>query len=83
MSQFADLHKSSVDELYDQVERFRGLPGLYWGIWALIQAKISEIDFNYSEYAEQRLGEYFAWRGEADGTREGTMPLRERTWAGE
>ena len=61
-------------------------PGLYWGIWALIQARISEIDFDYSTYAEERLGEYFAWRAEADGTRvqqDLRMPLRERRWAEE
>lgn len=78
-------HELSAERLYDEVERYRGLPGLYWGIWALIQAKISEIDFNYSEYAEQRLGEYFAWRQEVDGSRQKqgkVMPLRERTWAG-
>ncbi|KAF2460893.1 kinase-like domain-containing protein [Lineolata rhizophorae] len=67
-----------------QVDAFRGLPGFYWGIWALIQAMISQIDFDYATYAEQRLGEYWAWRGEADGSRakQGReMPLRERRWA--
>lgn len=56
------------------------------GIWALIQATISQIDFNYAKYAETRLGEYWAWRGEMDGTREQEgkeLPLRERRWAQE
>lgn len=80
------LDESIVDDLYRLVDRWRGIPGLYWGIWALIQARISEIDFDYAKYAEERLGEYFAWRAEVDGTRvqQGLrMPLRERRWAEE
>lgn len=56
------------------------------GVWALIQAQISQIDFDYASYAEIRLGEYFAWRREIDGSRSRSgdmMPLRERRWAQE
>jgi ethanolamine kinase len=52
----------------------------------LIQAKISQIDFDYASYAEVRLGEYWAWRSETDGSRAASgkeMPLRERRWAQE
>jgi len=80
------LDVSTVDSLYQDIDRWRGIPGLYWGIWSLIQARISEIDFDYASYAEKRLGEYFAWRSETDGTRtrDGRkMPLRERRWAEE
>lgn len=72
--------------LFDEIDRWRGMPGLYWGIWALIQATISQIDFDYASYAEVRLDEYFAWRAEETGTRaqDGEdMPLRERRWAEE
>jgi ethanolamine kinase len=75
---------ADVQTMLKQVDDFRGIPGLYWGIWALIQATISQIDFDYASYAEVRLGEYFAWRAETDGVRktEGKeMPLRERCWA--
>ncbi|PYH87160.1 putative ethanolamine kinase [Aspergillus uvarum CBS 121591] len=75
-----------VDRLYEDVDRFRGIPGLYWGIWSLIQAQISQIDFDYASYAEVRLGEYYAWRRETDGSRvqaQEEMPLRERRWAQE
>ncbi|KAL4809496.1 kinase-like domain-containing protein [Aspergillus unguis] len=70
-----------VDKLFDDVDRFRGLPGLYWGIWALIQAQISQIDFDYASYAELRLGEYYAWRADFEGTASKEKPLRERRWA--
>ncbi|RHZ44496.1 putative ethanolamine kinase [Aspergillus thermomutatus] len=89
-SQFRGIPASSqqemVDRLYEDVDRFRGIPGLYWGVWALIQAQISQIDFDYASYAETRLGEYYAWRREVDGSRAQAgeeMPLRERRWAQE
>ncbi|KAI1910548.1 hypothetical protein LOZ53_004368 [Ophidiomyces ophidiicola] len=75
-----------VDRLFRDVDRFRGIPGFYWGVWALIQATISRIDFDYASYAEERLGEYWAWRRELDGSRAAAgeeMPLRERRWAQE
>lgn len=83
-------HKSSydkdVDQLMQEVDEMRGLPGLYWSIWAMIQARISAIDFDYKTYSEDRLGEYWAWHGESTGGRvkEGKeMPLREKRWASE
>ncbi|KAK3330340.1 kinase-like domain-containing protein [Apodospora peruviana] len=77
---------AEAKKLFAEVDYFRGLPGFYWGIWALIQATISQIDFDYATYAETRLGEYWAWRGEVSGERERSgkeMPLRERRWAQE
>lgn len=77
---------AEVKKLLDEVDHFRGVPGFYWGIWALIQATISEIDFDYASYAETRLGEYYAWRAEVTGERQRSgkeMPLRERRWAQE
>lgn len=73
-----------VSRLFEEIDAFRGVPGLYWGIWALIQATISHIDFDYASYAEVRLGEYWAWRAEQDGSRAKRgeeMPLREKRWA--
>ena len=73
-------------QLVEDVDRFRGVPGFYWGIWALIQATISQIDFDYASYAETRLGEYWAWRAEEDGSRAmrgQEIPLREKRWAEE
>ena len=63
------VSQEELDNLCAAVDQFRGTPGLYWGIWALIQAEISQIDFDYAAYAEVRLGEYFAWREEEDGSR--------------
>ncbi|KAK3487328.1 kinase-like domain-containing protein [Neurospora crassa] len=77
---------AEVDRLLNEVDVFRGLPGFYWGIWALIQATISQIDFDYASYAETRLGEYWAWRDEISGDRQRAgkeIPLREKRWAQE
>ncbi|TPX17448.1 uncharacterized protein E0L32_003091 [Thyridium curvatum] len=79
-----DEVEAETARLLAEVDVFRGIPGFYWGIWALIQATISRIDFDYASYAEQRLGEYWAWRAEEDGSRAESgaeMPLRERRWA--
>jgi len=78
--------EAETRRLYAEVDVFRGIPGFYWGIWALIQAKISQIDFDYASYAELRLGEYWAWRAEEDGSRAASgkeMTVREKRWAQE
>lgn len=31
---------------------------IYWGVWALIQARYSPIDFDYLQYSGTRWGEY-------------------------
>ena len=80
----SDVSHEELDALCNIVDRFRGTPGLYWGIWALIQAEISQIDFDYADYAQVRLIEYFAWREEEDGSRAKAgrkMHPREQRWA--
>lgn len=69
--------EAEVEQLFAAVDKFRGIPGLYWGVWALIQATISQIDFDYAKYAEVRLAEYWGWRG-SNGLHLG---LREKRWA--
>ncbi|KAK0979046.1 hypothetical protein LTR54_015714 [Friedmanniomyces endolithicus] len=83
--------RAKLEQAYDPLQHdadvvSTGVPGFYWGIWALIQATISQIDFDYASYAELRLGEYWAWKAELDGSRKGEgrdAPLRERRWAEE
>ncbi|CAG7562185.1 unnamed protein product [Fusarium equiseti] len=75
--------EEEVRKLMVEVDAYRGVPGFYWGIWSSIQAVISKIDFDYAQYAELRLGEYWAYKAEEDGSRKATgqeMPLREKTW---
>ncbi|CZS90677.1 hypothetical protein WAI453_004033 [Rhynchosporium graminicola] len=82
----AKEQETETARLFAEVDVFRGIPGFYWGIWALIQATISQIDFDYASYAEVRLGEYWGWREESDGTRQASakdMTVREKRWAEE
>ena len=75
--------EAEVDKLFGAVDQFRGIPGFYWGIWALIQATISQIDFDYVAYAPLRLSEYWDWRAVAEGKPTNEMGVRERRWAEE
>lgn len=78
--------ETEIEGLLAEVDRFRGIPGFYWGVQSFIQATISSVEFDWVDYAELRLAEFWAWREEEDGsrTREGKeMPLRERRWAQE
>lgn len=53
--------KPSEDEktkLYKEVEGFSLISHFYWGLWALVQAMVSDIDFNYMDYSILRFEEY-------------------------
>lgn len=50
--------QAEKDHLYKEVEGFSLASHFYWGLWALIQAKVSDIDFDYMSYAVLRFDEY-------------------------
>jgi ethanolamine kinase len=82
----SDYLEAETAKLFEEVDAYRGIPGLYWGIWSVIQAVISDIDFDYASYAELRLDEYWAWRAQREGslaTKGSRMQLRENKWAQE
>ena len=47
-----------VEDLHVLVDKFSPLSNLLWGIWSLIQSKYSDIEFDYINYAMQRLNQY-------------------------
>lgn len=49
-----DVRLECVDAL-KAVKEFIPVAHLFWGLWALIQADLSEIDFDYSKYGRLRL----------------------------
>lgn len=59
--------EQSVESLYDVVSRFALASHLYWGLWAVVQANNSSIDFNYLGFAHKRLEEYFKRKHELFG----------------
>lgn len=52
----------NVDILVNQILTWWGMPGFYWGIWSAIQSTISDIEFDYANYANERLAEYWNWK---------------------
>ncbi|XP_021310093.1 probable ethanolamine kinase isoform X2 [Sorghum bicolor] len=47
-----------MEVLYVETNTFRLASHIYWALWALIQAKVSPIDFDYLGYFFLRYGEY-------------------------
>ncbi|KAK0507724.1 hypothetical protein JMJ35_009613 [Cladonia borealis] len=78
--------EAQAEELLLEVDRFRGIPGFYWGVQSLIQSTISSVEFDWVDYADLRLQEFWDWREKQDRSRGGEgkkMSLRERRWAQE
>ncbi|PVV02425.1 hypothetical protein BB560_003123 [Smittium megazygosporum] len=64
LSYLHEVEESKVDEkeiedLLYEVSIFENASSLYWGIWSLIQANYSEIDFDYMSYAKLRFSRYY------------------------
>ncbi|KAF8451227.1 ethanolamine kinase 1 [Terfezia claveryi] len=72
-----------IEQLFVEVDRFRGVPGFFWAVCALIQALAPQTEFDYLAYADLRLVEYWAWMATEDGTQSAEKSLRERRWAQE
>jgi ethanolamine kinase len=53
-----EVTSEEVDSLYRTVNKFALLVRLFWGTWALVQANISGIDFDFLGYAILILDEY-------------------------
>ncbi|XP_053924100.1 choline kinase alpha [Cuculus canorus] len=47
------------EEVLLEVNRFALASHFFWGLWSIIQAKISSIEFGYLEYALSRFDAYF------------------------
>lgn len=58
------VSERQVERLFVQVQQCALAAHLYWGVWAVVQAGSSKIDFDYLGYARIRFGEYFARRDE-------------------
>ncbi|XP_024902031.1 choline kinase alpha, partial [Pteropus alecto] len=47
------------EEMLVEVNRFALASHLFWGLWSIVQAKISSIEFGYMDYAQARFDAYF------------------------
>ncbi|XP_029350773.1 ethanolamine kinase 1 isoform X3 [Echeneis naucrates] len=62
--QGSDVTDREVEILYVQVNQFALASHFIWGLWALIQAKFSTIDFDFLGYAVLRFNQYFKMKPE-------------------
>eukprot|EP00158_Paraphelidium_tribonemae_P004590 Partr_v1_DN26855_c0_g1_i3_m40685 putative Ethanolamine kinase len=51
--------ENQIEGLLEDVQKFSLISHFYWAIWALVQACLSDIDFDYMEYAIMRFEEYY------------------------
>nr|XP_004656832.1 choline kinase alpha isoform X2 [Jaculus jaculus] len=47
------------EEMLIEINRFALASHFFWGLWSIVQAKISSIEFGYMEYAQARFDAYF------------------------
>ncbi|KAL8625041.1 hypothetical protein ACOMHN_012050 [Nucella lapillus] len=55
-----EVTEGDVERLYVQANICACASHFFWGLWALIQAKNSSIDFDFLQYGITRLNEYFS-----------------------
>ncbi|XP_037308561.2 choline kinase alpha isoform X1 [Pungitius pungitius] len=48
-----------MEQLHVEVNRFSLASHFFWGLWSIIQARLSTIKFGYLEYAQARFDAYF------------------------
>ncbi|KAM3378909.1 putative ethanolamine kinase [Capsicum galapagoense] len=59
-----EVSDEDLEALYVETSRYMLASHLYWALWALIQAKMSPIDFDYISYFFLRYNEYKKQKGE-------------------
>uniref|UniRef100_A0A3P9LVM0 ethanolamine kinase n=1 Tax=Oryzias latipes TaxID=8090 RepID=A0A3P9LVM0_ORYLA len=63
--QGSEVTDAEVETLYVQVNKFALASHFFWGLWALIQAEFSTINFDFLGYAVLRFNQYFKMKPEA------------------
>ena len=51
--------EKEINNMIEDIKWFDLASNFYWGTWALIQAALSSIDFNYCDYGRLRFKRYF------------------------
>ncbi|KAM4553306.1 choline/ethanolamine kinase [Fundulus diaphanus] len=56
----SDLDQTQIEEdMIIEANRYALASHFLWGLWSIIQAKISKIEFGYMDYAQSRFDAYF------------------------
>ncbi|KAK8579883.1 hypothetical protein V6N13_143044 [Hibiscus sabdariffa] len=50
---------AEVEQLLIDAEKYTLANHLFWGLWGIISGHVNKIDFNYLEYARQRIQQYW------------------------
>jgi choline/ethanolamine kinase len=58
-----DVREEEVERLEVEMKEFALASHLLWGVWGLLQSKLSTIEFDFVGYARQRLNEYYKGMG--------------------
>ncbi|GMP41068.1 hypothetical protein CsSME_00011288 [Camellia sinensis var. sinensis] len=59
---------TKIRQLIEDVEKYTLANHLHWGLWGIISEHVNEIDFDYMEYARQRLQQYWLRKPELLGS---------------
>lgn len=51
--------QAKLEEMITEANRFALASHFFWGLWSIIQARISKIEFGYMDYAQHRFDSYF------------------------
>ncbi|CAA9995439.1 unnamed protein product [Nesidiocoris tenuis] len=50
--------EDEIESLYQVVNKFILVSQVFWSTWALVQAEISELDFDFIDYAAMKMADY-------------------------
>ncbi|XP_020367568.1 choline kinase alpha [Rhincodon typus] len=68
--EFDDLNDDQIakmeDQMLEEINRYALASHFFWGLWSIIQARISAIEFGYLDYALARFEAYFEQKKELD-----------------
>ncbi|KAE9446590.1 hypothetical protein C3L33_21512, partial [Rhododendron williamsianum] len=59
---------NEVEQLMDDAEKYTLANHLFWGLWGIISSYVNHIDFDYMEYARQRLQQFWLTKPKLLGT---------------
>ncbi|KAB5574737.1 hypothetical protein PHYPO_G00212480 [Pangasianodon hypophthalmus] len=51
--------QAEMEQMITEANRFALASHFFWGLWSIIQARISKIEFGYMDYAQHRFDSYF------------------------
>ncbi|KAM9481848.1 choline/ethanolamine kinase isoform 2-T2 [Clarias gariepinus] len=51
--------QAAMEQMIVEANRFALASHFFWGLWSIIQARISNIEFGYMDYAQHRFDSYF------------------------